>query len=714
MDGIARDRSAVKRVNVAPDVMQLPSSGWLGRSRTGAEALSAWMAARRSHAGKVVAVEEALLAGRFPRYALRRVTAFLLARSWGIALHVVELTWLAHVFSAKAFVASLALQNATLVLDAWFFGALEGMRRRVRALGAGSDAAALTARWLTGAIWMALAIAVVPTGRLLFGWASGERTPTLFHVYAIVCGLRLAADVVLRTYYSGVFAHHRVYRPLWTPLLPPTITVGVTALLWSRIAGWAFPVALLASLVASRGVLFVYTRRAYRLRRVQPPRWRFVPRRPKLDLPLLRDAVLAGLANTTTRIGGVVLLAAVIPSLATHGGGLFDDDTMEVEPFAFALHLASPMLFVAGQWGLLFYHDWKRLEGELAESLARHLHWRLLVTACIVAVVTWGSASALVLVYTPWDETWPTLLALFPAMLGLSIWTALQLRGFARGEFGRQVASAAAMLLALWLALSSSFLGPVTWYLALAGGPWVAVALHVLLGLRGSRGAVGEVSLVATWVASLQKTRGDVHVWDAHVAQRPAYVAARIGEALGDRGAVVRAGNQLLWFERGAEPASERARFTERATWLRLGGGSLVTLVDRGAATGPAHRAALEKDERIGRPNPAPVNSLEQVYASLFPGGFVLRVGRRPPPPFERLEPTIRQAIWRDGLRNQRRIRGRSAWFVTTFAPVGPAEILFVTPRPVTSEEAQAWHAQIAPYNWRILSPKTLAARDLT
>ena len=668
------------------------------RSRTGAEVLGAWLARRKKSAGQIVSVEESLLAGRFPRYALRRLTAFLMARAWGIGLHVIELTWLAHVFSAKAFVASLALQNATLVLDAWFFGALEGLRRRARELGAGSEAAALTARWLTGAIWLGLAIVVVPAGRAVYEWSADERTPTLFHVYAFLCGVRLAADLVLRTYYSGVFAHHRVYRPLWTPLVPPALTVGVTALLWKRFGGWAFTIALASSLVVSRAILFVYTRRAYRLRRVPQPRWRFALRKPKVDVGLLRDAFLAGLANITTRIGGVVLLAAVIPSLTSHNaGGPFDDDVQEVEPFAFALHLASPLLFVAGQWGLLFYHDWKRLEGELADSLARHLHWRLLVTACLVAVVTWLGASALVVVWVSWEATWPTLLALFPAMLGLSIWTALQLRGFARGEFGRQVASAIGMVTALWLALSSSVTGPVSWYLALAGGPWVAIALHALFELFARPASTGEVALVATWVRALDGAKGEVRVWEARVAQRPAYVTARIGTALGERGAAVRANNQLLWFE--------RAPFTDRGVWLRLGGGAFVTLVDHGAATAEAHRKNLETNERLARPDDGALASLERAHARLFPKGFVLRVGRRPPPSFEALEPAARQAIWRDGLRHQRRIRGRSPWFVTTFAPRGPAEVLFVAPRPITSEEAQAWHTQIAPFGWRILPP---------
>src|SRR6185369_10975726 len=57
---------------------------------------------------------------------------------WATVLHVVELTFLSEIFAARPFVASLALQNATFIADAFWWGALEGLRRgrpRRRAAG---------------------------------------------------------------------------------------------------------------------------------------------------------------------------------------------------------------------------------------------------------------------------------------------------------------------------------------------------------------------------------------------------------------------------------------------------------------------------------------------------------------------------------------------------------------------------------------------------
>ena len=45
-----------------------------------------------------------------------------------------------------------------------------------------------------------------------------------------------------------------------------------------------------------------------------------------------------------------------------------------------------------------------------------------------------------------WALVAPIVVALAPAYLGLSIWTALQLRGFSRGEFVSQALSAAVVI----------------------------------------------------------------------------------------------------------------------------------------------------------------------------------------------------------------------------------------------------------------------------
>ncbi|HVH44805.1 MAG TPA: hypothetical protein VM925_20770, partial [Labilithrix sp.] len=408
------------------------------RRSSGRDALAAWLASRAQLSERIVVLEEALLSGRFGSYAARRLGAFGLSRAAGVFVHLVELTWLFEIFSAKPFVASIALQNVTLVVDAFFWGALEGLRRRIRELGPTSEAATLVTRWMTIASWVGLAAIVLPIGVAMFG----ERQHAMLHLYALACGVRLAADVVLRTYYSGVFAYARVHRPIWSTLLAPLIVIGVTVVLWDAFGGWSFVAALFVSLFVSRTLLFVFTRRAYRRLRVPRPRLRLLTRGAARSLD--REAILAGIANLSTRLGGVVLLAALVPSLAAIEG---PDDEPVLEPFAFALHLAAPFLLVASQWAFVFYHDWKRVERAEASRLARLLERRLMTSAVVIGIVSAAIAGGLVLLFVPWAEAWPTLASIAVATIGMSIWTSLQLRRFTHGEHVHQAISAGMLVI---------------------------------------------------------------------------------------------------------------------------------------------------------------------------------------------------------------------------------------------------------------------------
>lgn len=661
---------------------------------TGAAQLSAWLRSRAQLAGRVVAPEEALLSGRFARYAARRLGAFLFSRGWNTALHVLELTWLAEVFSARAFVASLALQNLSLVLDAGYWGALEGMRRRMRSLGRGSEAASHLTHWLTAALWAGLLIAVVPMTRAAWGLFVHNETPSMLHVYALVCALRLGADVILRTYYSGVYAYRRVYRPIWSLFLAPGVLFLGTVLFWRAAGGWSFPIALVASVILSRGLLFHFSRRAYRQQRTPEPLWRFGVRAWSVSGAVVREAALASLANLGTRLGSIVLLAAVVPSLSSVTWDEADEPT--IAPFALALHVSTPLLLLASQWGIVFYHDWKRLEDEGASLLARRLERRLLGVAVVLGLVAWASTAALSRVFVPFEDSHDTLLALLPAMLGISLWTAIQLRGFARGEFVRQAASAMAMLLVLWVAISGTWAGPTTWYLALAAGPWSAIALGLLLGRWSDHRATGLVPSAARWMRALRGHRRELVVWRARANHDARVVALRIADALGSSGAVLQLRDQVFWFE-------ELATARRRSGWVALGAGTLTRLDRLGEGAGRGLAPRLQEEHLLPGATADVSAALERSHAARFPGGFAVRVGAAPPAAFLALEASVRQSLWTDALRDQRVARGggRSGWFVTAHAPQGILEVFFVAPKPVDPRTASEWRAELRLHTWR-------------
>lgn len=658
---------------------------------TGAAALSAWLAVRAKNADRVLAVEEALLSRRFPAYAARRLSGFALTRAWGTAIHLVELTLLAGIFSARALVASLAFQNAALVIEAAHWGATEALRRRLRELGPGAPAAGLVRRWLTATTWLALACALAPIahGAWLARARAGE--PAVLVGYGMAVGLRLAIDLLLRTYYSGVYAHGRVYRPLVTFLASPLVLLGVTWLGFEVVGGWSFPLGVVLATAVSRGASFVFIRRAYRVGRVPSPplRLELFPRALRQHEPRgvrLADVALAAIASTSSRIGSVVLLAAVVPSLSA---AMASEDE-EVQRLALSLHLAAPLFALASQWGSVFYHDWKRVEGEASARLARVLARSLAAVALVVAVVAWGAVAVLVSRFVPWTFAEPTLLALAPATLGASVWAALQLRGFAHGAFVDQAASAIAMMLVVWLALGANVFGEEGWYVAIGAGPWLAVLLHVVLGriprLRLRSGA--PLESLPVFVRALERRRGELVLGEARLTANGGAVAVRLARVLGEGGACVRVRRTLLWFE--------EAPGRGLAGWLASTGGLLADAreLGRGAGADLARRAATRTPEHADEESA--FARLSAAHARAFPEGFVLEVGGGAPARFLALPPSVRQAIWRDAVRDvEGRRRPRSGFGVVAWAPEGAIRAIFAAPKPLPSGEARTFREAV-------------------
>ena len=689
-----------------------------GQARLAAR-IRAWAARDR-----VAALEEALLGGTFWRFALRRLSVFAFARGWATALHVVELTFLSEIFAARPFVASLALQNATFVADAFWWGALEGLRRRLRAAGIRADAQRSTTRYMAVAFAAGLVGCLVPLARMGWRWRAGT-APTMLDAYAFVCLLRLAIDMVLRAFYSGVYAYGRVHRPAWSAAVGPTIVVGATLALWRWLGGWSFVAALLASVIVSRGLLLRFTLRGYRLARVPLPRWRWPgwrwrrrsraasARARAIDWQHVGKSALAGTANLTTRLASVALLGAVVPSLGSDGG--------DVQLLAYVLHLAAPMVLVTSQWAFIFYHDWKRLEADVAAVLARTLHRALLAVAAVIAAVAWIVTAGLVLAFVVWATgasfapVAPVLVALAPMYLGLAIWTALQLRGFSRGEFVAQALSAAVVIGAVAVAAAASLApaDPYTWYWILAACPWLAVGAHALLARWLPAPPLQSAGTLDGWIALLRARRDPIVIWRGRLAAgaRPRSVADEIRRQLTARDAASCWRQWLFCFEGAPGPG--------RGYWLVRCAGLLAGFDTRPISGGATAVTELVRLGWLSPPEPAlDAAALEREHARLFPGGLVLRVGRRPPAAFAALAADVRQAIWRDAIRRVAGGRRRAspasdAWHVTAFAAAGRLSHVFLAPRdpraiadPSRALCRRSWALLLQRAAWRV--PATL------
>ena len=246
------------------------------------------------------------------------------------------------------------------------------------------------------------------------------------------------------------------------------------------------------------------------------------------------------------------------------------------------------------------------------------------------------------------------------------------------------------MMLVVWVALGADVLGDEGWYVAVGGGPWLAILLHGVLGriprLRARSGA--PLESLPVFVRALARRRGELVLGEARLTANGGAVSARLARVLGEAGACVRVRRTLLWFE--AAPGRGLAG------WLASTGGLLADarVLGRGRGAELAGRVATrtsghaDEEEALTR--------LSAAHARAFPEGFVLEVGGRAPERFLGLPPSVRQAIWRDAVRDvEGRRRPRSGFGVVAWAPEGAIRAIFAAPKPLRSGDARVFREAV-------------------
>ena len=150
----------------------------------------------------------------------------------------------------------------------------------------------------------------------LIGWPADRGMATIWIAHTTFCSAyvavvvgRLVIDLPVRTLYSGVYARRRIYRPVAAVFGSELSGLLAVLALWGWLGPWSFPLALAAAIAVSRAILVVYTLRAYDGMGLPRPgvRWRAALQlRSRDDGPML---VAAGLANASTRVGSMLVLA---------------------------------------------------------------------------------------------------------------------------------------------------------------------------------------------------------------------------------------------------------------------------------------------------------------------------------------------------------------------------------------------------------------------
>lgn len=434
--------------------------------------LSAWLLTlkeKRWH----VSLPQALL-GANGAYLNYRFRYLLLNHALSTLLHLGEFFLLGFYFSHQAFFALILVRALTLVSKSAWWGALEGLRERVRRYAHLGQRQAITREvtcWLILSGVLAAVFFVLGLGLLARLWLNaGQASMGRFMIYGMAMLLQVVCDLPTRVIHSGMFAVARIYRPWWSIPLPELMGLTMFVLCLPMARAWCLPLSYSVSALTALYLVWHYARRAYQMHGqamwMKLPWtaflawWRKLPRFP---------IALAGLAGAAMSLEGMLLWLL--------------QPLMYTDPSLFKLlYLISPQISAGFNWARLCYFDLKKLSAPKWGFLRRRFYTYSLLFSTVLGGVFWVFSVGSCWLLLP-DVALAPLLWLLPLFMGRSLLAYSQMYRFADNAF-------------VAILLSSAF--------GLCGLAAVALlrtnlALLVLLGATGG-------AIVLSWRVSLSRT----------------------------------------------------------------------------------------------------------------------------------------------------------------------------------------------------------------
>lgn len=431
---------------------------------TAANGLSTLLARERRRAARTPTLATALLTRDGGRYLLRRALPPAARVPVRTALHVAEVVVLADFVELGMLGWLLAIRSATVLLGAFHWGALEPLRQSMRrhvAFGRYGDAEAELARYLRLSFDLCLVLLVALVGFTELG-PRPFPTFSIFDAYAIGCAARAMSEAVTRTLHAGAFALRRVRRPLWSFVAQDVVDLGTPLLLWPWLGPWGFALGQLAGGVIETALTTHYVRRTYSSLGLAPPSFRrIVGERTRVPLAVVRGMLAPGAANVLSQVDA--LLVAIL--VAGAGAELFG--------LVALLHVLRPLLTLSSSWARAFYFDLSRLDGPVRALLRARLERSLLHAIPWFVLVSAAGALALAVLLTRTAPV-PGVGWVLPFLAARAFYAVAQIRAFVRGAYGRLLAGAAVLGVAVWLLPR---LGDLTLQIVAASAALAAVAV---------------------------------------------------------------------------------------------------------------------------------------------------------------------------------------------------------------------------------------------
>ncbi|MDT5211501.1 MAG: hypothetical protein QOF67_3916 [Mycobacterium sp.] len=468
-------------------------------------------AARRED--RTVSLYASLLTGRIVRYFGYRMRYALLLDATRYVIHVAEFLIILTSLGGLAAFTVMMLRVSSLIVSGAWWGLLEVMRERLRALAQSGDTDAIEreiGRWL---VLSAVAGTVVIIGGgvalvLLFP----PEQDALGSLYAFLILIELALRMPVRVLHSGMFATRRIYRPLWSMFAPTAISlvvIGVGVFLYP--AG-AIVIAIIASNAISIWITIHYTVRAYRLTGLWP---KFGGRSISDVLPSIppRLGIEATLSGLGLRLDAVAVLAiAGIYSTNTRAFDLTAGFSAwrDVDVFQF-FYLVLPLFRGSYEATAVFYFDFVRLRRIPAFRQFRlSFFHKLLWMTPVITLFFWSLAIPLVLWVLP-DIPFSFLLALLPLFVLRSLIGAYQIRLFAEGQF--RTLNVSIVFSAVLFALVWIDVNPASDLVQITAAMIVLLIVHInVQHLRDRTTSLPTLLSLGDWIRSLAAEPHDVRV----------------------------------------------------------------------------------------------------------------------------------------------------------------------------------------------------------
>lgn len=690
-----------------------------GRS---ASAVERWLARQAARERRAVYLEDALLTGRFGRYARYRLKFFFLRYLLESALYGIKFLLLASIFSTSHFVALVAITALAALLASFWWGALEVMRGRIRTLwraGKPHLVPEVIADWLGRAAIGAGASLLAGTAWVAWVLGPGREPFGVLHLTVLVVCLRFSVDLLVLTFHSGVFAIRRIYRPL--PAIVATELAGFVPVLaaWPWLGAWSLPIAMLSSAAASTAVAVGYTARLYRF-------FGFLPLpTPTLHARGLRGELLAaGSSYALMKLDAFLVLALFTASVSA---------AKPVELFLLFFSI-GPTIQAGFDWAQLFYFDLKRLEVTGFHNLRRRYDAFLGRLAWVLGILFWVLGCGLATLIHRTD-----LGALYwllgPFFLSRSVLAIAQMRAFAGRRYGALLVSGLLLLAALALLRVGIEDDRARLGLLAAWAFLVAVALGA--GPRGRRAAEddaaagGRVLPLAEWLAEVRRVGSPLRIGSAQLCPtagsrgpgrgpaaadvarwRQRRLAERIARRLRDRGAVTTIGaGRIGWYER-----ADGRGVLSRGWILTLGGGLLdsvrgspylpdgVAVLEAARAEdllGDVLRAGLRETRIPGRGDDC-AGQARRLFTQTFAEGVLYAPDEPLPPLFDRLSSRDKRTILSDAAHFATALEPhgrRSRFEVTALCEAGELRLLFLVDRRADRQARARWNRRIRRLN---------------